>query len=106
MSGKRRATGQSCTLLAERAPLRGGGGPLNPRLPHPTPGTNGYSYANLVDTPSEVLQEVVSTNVLGTLLCCREALALCTEQGSGHIFCMLGAGSGGDATKKYAAYGM
>lgn len=69
-------------------------------------GANGYSYTNLVDSDPAVLKEVVETNSLGTLLCCREAIQMMSNQPSGgHVFNLLGAGSDGGATLKYAAYG-
>lgn len=69
-------------------------------------GSNGYLYANLVDFPAEALAEIVSTNVLGSLLCSRAAIKLMMNQpGGGHVFNMEGAGSDGNPTSKYAAYG-
>jgi chlorophyll(ide) b reductase len=47
---------------------------------------------------------VVSTNLLGTLLCCKEAESLMGKAG-GHCFSMDGAGSAGNATAGYVAYG-
>ena len=69
-------------------------------------GANGYVYENLADADPETLREIVLTNSVGTLLCCRSAIRLMAEQASGgHVFNMLGAGSDGGATQKYAAYG-
>ena len=69
-------------------------------------GANGYVYENLADADPETLREIVLTNSFGTLLCCRSAIRLMAEQASGgHVFNMLGAGSYGGATQKYAAYG-
>jgi len=69
-------------------------------------GANGYVYVNLADADPETLREIVLTNSFGTLLCCRSAIRLMAEQASGgHVFNMLGAGSDGGATQKYAAYG-
>ena len=69
-------------------------------------GANGYVYENLADADPETLREIVLTNSFGTLLCCRSAIRLMVEQASGgHVFNMLGAGSDGGATQKYAAYG-
>jgi chlorophyll(ide) b reductase len=49
---------------------------------------------------------VVKTNLLGTLLCSREAARLMLgQQLGGHIFIMDGAGADGSATPQYAAYG-
>jgi len=69
-------------------------------------GANGYVFQNLVDSDPAVLSEIVLTNSLGSLLCCRAAIKLMLEQSSGgHVFNLLGAGSDGNATRKYAAYG-
>lgn len=69
-------------------------------------GANGYVYKNLADSDPAVVREVVLTNSLGSLLCCREAIRMMSNQSSGgHIFNLLGAGSDGGATLKYAAYG-
>ena len=35
-------------------------------------GTNAYKYRPLTDSTDEDLQEIVTTNVLGIMLCCRE----------------------------------
>lgn len=35
-------------------------------------GTNAYTYQPLSSNTDEELQQIVTTNVLGTLLCCRE----------------------------------
>ena len=52
------------------------------------------------------MQEVVSTNLTGSLLCTKRAMQLMAAQKSrGHIFNMDGAGAGGAATPYYAAYG-
>jgi len=69
-------------------------------------GSNGYSYAPLTDTDPEILKEIIDTNMYGTLLCTRQAVLLMRDQkGGGHIFNMEGAGSNGEVTMKYAAYG-
>jgi len=36
-------------------------------------GSNAYSYKPLVETGDEALMEVVTTNTLGTMICCRES---------------------------------
>ena len=67
---------------------------------------NGYVYENLAESDPEVLREIVLTNSFGTLLCCRSAIRLmATQAEGGHVFNMLGAGSDGGPTQKYAAYG-
>ena len=69
-------------------------------------GANGYVYENLAESDPEVLREIVLTNSFGTLLCCRSAIRLmATQAEGGHVFNMLGAGSDGGPTQKYAAYG-
>lgn len=59
---------------------------------------------SLVDLPTDDVVGVVGTNLLGALLCCRVAHQVMKERG-GHVFTMDGAGSGGNATATYAAYG-
>lgn len=68
-------------------------------------GTNGYQNAMLVDCDPALLETVVQTNLLGTLLGCRTALCVMLAQGSGHVFNMDGRGADGTATPGFAAYG-
>jgi len=74
-------------------------------------GTNGYEYNDIIDQDPSTIEEVVKTNALGTLLCCREAMKTMATQTKDknalgyHIFNMEGAGSDGMETRKYAAYG-
>ncbi|XP_024517346.1 chlorophyll(ide) b reductase NOL, chloroplastic-like [Selaginella moellendorffii] len=69
-------------------------------------GSNGYTYKPLVETSDEVILEIVETNLIGVMLCCREAIKLMRDQGSeGHIFNMDGAGADGRPTPRFAAYG-
>lgn len=69
-------------------------------------GTNAYKYGPLLDSDDATLSRIVETNVLGVLLCCREAVRLMKEQSTGgHIFNMDGAGADGNATPRFAAYG-
>lgn len=59
-----------------------------------------------IDSSPEQLQQVVSTNMVGTLLCTRAAMQVMQKQnGGGHIFNMDGAGADGMPTPQYAAYG-
>lgn len=59
-----------------------------------------------VECTTEEIERVVSTNLMGSLICTREAILLMKKQErGGHVFNMDGAGSGGSATPKYAAYG-
>ena len=56
--------------------------------------------------PAAIPQEIIDTNVYGTLICSREAIALMAAQPSGgHVFNMEGAGSDGNPTRQYASYG-
>lgn len=59
-----------------------------------------------IDSSPEQLQQVVSTNMVGSLLCTRAAMQVMRKQSSGgHIFNMDGAGADGMPTPQYAAYG-
>jgi chlorophyll(ide) b reductase len=59
----------------------------------------------LVDWELPLLESVVETNLMGTLLGCRAALRVMLAQGSGHLFNMDGRGADGAATPGFAAYG-
>jgi NAD(P)-dependent dehydrogenase (short-subunit alcohol dehydrogenase family) len=68
----------------------------------------GYSgsFKPFLASDPAALEAVVKTNLLGTLLCVREASKLMLQQQlGGHIFMMDGAGADGSATPQYAAYG-
>lgn len=69
-------------------------------------GSNAYSYKPLVEASDEDLIEVVTTNTLGLMICCREAIKMMVGQPrGGHIFNIDGAGSDGRPTPRFAAYG-
>ncbi|KAF3796140.1 Chlorophyll(ide) b reductase [Nymphaea thermarum] len=69
-------------------------------------GSNAYSYKPLTETSDEDLMEVVTTNTLGLMLCCREAIKMMASQRrGGHVFNIDGAGSDGRPTPRFAAYG-
>ncbi|OAE18178.1 hypothetical protein AXG93_406s1460 [Marchantia polymorpha subsp. ruderalis] len=69
-------------------------------------GSNAYSYKPLVDTEDADIAEIVETNTLGVMLCCRQAIRTMREQPrGGHIFNMDGAGADGNATPRFAVYG-
>jgi chlorophyll(ide) b reductase len=69
-------------------------------------GTNAYSYGPLLDTDDGDLEAIVDTNVLGVMLCCREAIkAMRAQPRGGHVFTMDGAGADGSPTPRFAAYG-
>ncbi|XP_044460732.1 chlorophyll(ide) b reductase NOL, chloroplastic isoform X2 [Mangifera indica] len=69
-------------------------------------GSNAYSYKPLADASDEDLIEVVTTNTLGLMICCREAIQMMRNQPrGGHIFNIDGAGSDGRPTPRFAAYG-
>lgn len=68
----------------------------------------GYSgsFKPFLTAEPDALEAVVKTNLLGTLLCAREASKMMLQQKlGGHIFMMDGAGADGSATPQYAAYG-
>ncbi|GLT88687.1 hypothetical protein SLE2022_067020 [Rubroshorea leprosula] len=69
-------------------------------------GSNAYSYKPLAEASDEDLLEVVTTNTLGLMICCREAIKMMLHQSrGGHIFNIDGAGSDGRPTPRFAAYG-
>ncbi|XP_073107815.1 chlorophyll(ide) b reductase NOL, chloroplastic isoform X2 [Elaeis guineensis] len=69
-------------------------------------GSNAYSYRPLAETSDDVLMEIVTTNTLGLMICCREAINMMLNQPrGGHIFNIDGAGSDGRPTPRFAAYG-
>ncbi|CAM8914626.1 unnamed protein product [Rhodiola kirilowii] len=63
-------------------------------------------FRPLLEFTDEDITQIVSTNLIGSLLCTREAMQVMKNQGKGgHIFNMDGAGSGGSSTPLTAAYG-
>ncbi|KAK9131001.1 hypothetical protein Sjap_011488 [Stephania japonica] len=69
-------------------------------------GSNAYSFRPLAEASDEDLMEVVTTNTLGLMLCCREAIKMMLSQPrGGHVFNVDGAGSDGRPTPRFAAYG-
>eukprot|EP00850_Spirogloea_muscicola_P017534 SM000151S01522 [mRNA] locus=s151:296870:300397:- [translate_table: standard] len=69
-------------------------------------GSNAYTYKPLIETDNKSIAEIVETNTLGVMLCCRQAMRMMREQPrGGHIFNMDGAGSDGNATPRFAVYG-
>jgi chlorophyll(ide) b reductase len=66
----------------------------------------GTLLQSLVDAKPEQVVEVVTTNLLGSLLATRAAIQVMGEQPTaGHIFNVDGAGADGAPTPQYAAYG-
>ncbi|KAJ1411588.1 Short-chain dehydrogenase/reductase SDR [Sesbania bispinosa] len=64
-------------------------------------GSNAYSYKPLAEASDEDLIEVVTTNTLGLMICCREAMKMMASQPrGGHIFNIDGAGSDGRPTPR------
>lgn len=63
--------------------------------------------ATLAELSAEDVDSVIRTNLVGALLCSKEATRVMNAQSvpGGHVFLMDGAGSGGNATPSYAAYG-
>uniref|UniRef100_A0A0A9G4W0 chlorophyll(ide) b reductase n=1 Tax=Arundo donax TaxID=35708 RepID=A0A0A9G4W0_ARUDO len=68
-------------------------------------GTN-KGFRPLINFSDEDITQIVSTNLVGSLLCTREAMNVMQHQEKGgHIFNMDGAGSGGSSTPLTAVYG-
>ncbi|GLI58802.1 hypothetical protein VaNZ11_000568 [Volvox africanus] len=64
------------------------------------------SFRFMVEQCDEQIEQVVYTNLLGTLLCTRQAISLFDRQREGgHVFNIDGAGADGFPTPNYAAYG-
>lgn len=63
-------------------------------------------FKPLIEFSDEEIEQIVSTNLTGSLICTREAIRVMKKQPrGGHIFNMDGAGSGGTSTPLTAAYG-
>ncbi|CAI9285941.1 unnamed protein product [Lactuca saligna] len=68
-------------------------------------GTN-KGFRPLLEFTDQDIQQIVSTNLVGSILCTREAMHVMSNQHkAGHIFNMDGAGSGGSSTPLTAVYG-
>lgn len=68
-------------------------------------GTN-RGFRPLVQFDDNDIRQIVSTNLVGSILCTREALQVMEKQiNGGHVFNMDGAGSGGSSTPLTAVYG-
>ncbi|CAL1359534.1 unnamed protein product [Linum trigynum] len=68
-------------------------------------GTN-KGFRPLLQFSDEDVTQIVSTNLVGSILCTREAMRVMeTQPKGGHIFNMDGAGSGGSSTPLTAVYG-
>lgn len=68
----------------------------------------GYSgsYKPFLELSPSAMSQVVSTNLMGSLLCTQAAMRVMqAQQGGGHVFNMDGAGADGMPTPMYAAYG-
>ncbi|KAJ6435372.1 hypothetical protein OIU84_000547 [Salix udensis] len=68
-------------------------------------GTN-KGFRPLLQFSDEDIKQIVSTNLVGSILCTQEAMRMMMNQPKGgHIFNMDGAGSGGSSTPLTAVYG-
>ncbi|XP_010532859.1 PREDICTED: probable chlorophyll(ide) b reductase NYC1, chloroplastic [Tarenaya hassleriana] len=68
-------------------------------------GTN-KGFRPLLQFTDKDIRQIVSTNLIGSILCTREAVDVMSSQtNGGHIFNMDGAGSGGSSTPLTAVYG-
>lgn len=64
------------------------------------------SFQSFVESEPEQIEQVVTTNLLGTIMCTKLATKIFAKQpAGGHLFNMDGAGADGFATPNYAAYG-
>lgn len=64
------------------------------------------SFKPFIEQTEGTIEQVVRTNLIGSLLCTRAAmLQMVAQQEGGHIFNVEGAGSDGMASPQYAAYG-
>lgn len=63
-------------------------------------------FRPLLQFTDEDISQIVSTNLIGSLICTKEAMRVMKlQEKGGHIFNMDGAGSGGSSTPLYAVYG-
>ncbi|KAM0969529.1 hypothetical protein FF1_017785 [Malus domestica] len=63
-------------------------------------------FRPLLQFTDEDIKQIVSTNLVGSILCTQEAMRIMMNQAKGgHIFNMDGAGSGGSSTPLTAVYG-
>ena len=62
------------------------------------------SYGSFLDD-SQNYKDVITTNLLGSMICTKHALQLFEKQKFGSLFYMDGAGSDGSATPNYSVYG-
>lgn len=63
-------------------------------------------FRPLLQFTDEEINQIVSTNLVGSIICTREAMQIMQSQDKGgHIFNMDGAGSGGSSTPLTAVYG-
>lgn len=68
-------------------------------------GTN-KGFRPLLQFTDEEINQIVSTNLVGSIICTKEAMHIMQSQDKGgHIFNMDGAGSGGSSTPLTAVYG-
>ncbi|KAH9625302.1 hypothetical protein KSS87_013251 [Heliosperma pusillum] len=63
-------------------------------------------FRPLLQFTDEDITQIVSTNLVGSIICTREAMqVMSSQEKGGHIFNMDGAGSGGSSTPLTAVYG-
>ena len=69
-------------------------------------GSVAYQRKTIMDLDPKDIEQVVQTNLLGTIFGCKAAIEVMRSQNKrGHIFNMDGAGVDGGPTDKFAAYG-
>lgn len=60
----------------------------------------------IIDLNDDKIENIISTNLLGTCICCKQVFEVMNKQKTGgSIFNLAGAGSNGTATPKYSVYG-
>ncbi|MHA2029393.1 MAG: SDR family oxidoreductase [Candidatus Kariarchaeaceae archaeon] len=64
------------------------------------------SFKPLIENTSEEIENIVTTNSIGTIYGCKVAIEIMKKQKSGHIFNMEGMGSNGRLSPNLATYGM
>jgi len=68
-------------------------------------GTNGYKSTLLHNLFDEDCEEIINTNLLGTIYCCKHIIPIMEKQESGILINFEGAGSNGLPTPNYSVYG-
>lgn len=68
-------------------------------------GTSGFIYDELINISENTIQEVINTNIIGTLFGSKKAIEIMKNQKQGKIFNIAGMGSNGMASPNLTPYG-